>query len=264
MKSIYALFKVFGLVLATLTIYSVYIIGYGCLKLVGKPTKSWLNRILRYWGKTCARFLSISVKTLGEKPNPPFFLVSNHLSYVDIIVLFKELDTTFVAKSEVADWPVLGFIAKSIGIVFIERKNRMDISRVNREISDKVSSDRGLTLFPEGTTSPGAEILRLKPSLLEYPAKSKLGAHYCCLHYSIDSGKQSSHEIVSWWGDAPMHTHLFRLAKEKSITAEITFGQNTLHDSDRKRLAKKLHRKMSDQFKPMCQIGDTSYEPIQF
>lgn len=264
MKSLYALFKVFAVILSTLTIYSVYIVGYGCLRLIGKSTQSWLNRILRFWGKTCAWFLSISVETSGEKPDPPFFLVSNHLSYVDIIVLFKELNTTFVAKSEVADWPVLGFIAKSIGIVFIDRKNRMDISRVNREISAKVSSDRGLTLFPEGTTSPGAKILRLRPSLLEYPAKSELGAHYCCLHYSIDSGKQLAHEIVSWWGDTPLHTHLFRLAKETSITAEITFGQNILHDSDRKRLAEKLHQKMSDQFKPMCQIGDTSYEPIQF
>ena len=264
MKSLYALFKVFAVILSTLTIYSVYIVGYGCLRLIGKSTQSWLNRILRLWGKTCAWFLSISVETSGEKPDPPFFLVSNHLSYVDIIVLFKELNTTFVAKSEVADWPVLGFIAKSIGIVFIDRKNRMDISRVNREISAKVSSDRGLTLFPEGTTSPGAKILRLRPSLLEYPATSELGAHYCCLHYSIDSGKQLAHEIVSWWGDAPLHTHLFRLAKETSITAEITFGQNILHDSDRKRLAEKLHQKMSDQFKPMCQIGDTSYEPIQF
>jgi len=264
MKSFIAILKVLGVVSATLIIYSVYIIGYGCLRIFRKPAHAWLNSILKFWGKTSAKILSIKIRIKGTPPEPPFFLVSNHLSYVDIIVLFGTLETTFVAKSEIADWPVLGTIAKSIGIVFIDRRNKMDISRVNAEISSKVSDHRGLTLFPEGTTSPGAKILRFRPSLLQYPAQSKQGVHYCALHYDLPESKNSAHEVVCWWGGASLFTHLLNLAKEKYIIATITFGSNELHDKDRKILAKNLHEKVEGLFTPMCEEGETTYETVKF
>ncbi|REL38228.1 1-acyl-sn-glycerol-3-phosphate acyltransferase [Rhodohalobacter sp. SW132] len=264
MRSLFAIVKVSLVILATLTIYAGYIAGLGVLKLFRRQGDAWLNRILKLWGRSISRLLSIRVTVEGPIPSAPFFLVSNHLSYVDIIVLFRTLHTTFVAKAEIADWPVLGTIAKSVGIVFIDRKNKMDIARVNEEISGKVTDTRGLTLFPEGTTSPGEKLLRFRPSLLEYPSKSKLGVHYCVLHYSTCPNSDPAHETVCWWGDDPIHTHLYNLAKQKNINATITFGDNVLHDSDRKLLAEKLHNKMSAIFTPISSEVDTKYEPIQF
>jgi len=264
MRSFIAVCKVVCVIAATLLIYSGYIVGYFILRIFSRPSTEWLNRILRFWGRSAAFFLSIDVNVEGKKPEPPFFLVCNHLSYVDIIVLFSELNSTFVAKSEVANWPILGLIARSIGIVFIDRKNRMDIARVNKEISTTVSSKRGLTLFPEGTTSPGENVLRFRAPLLEYPAKSQLGVHCCALYYDIDSDKRSAHEIVCWWGDAPLHKHLFRLAKEKRIHATISFGDNTFHDNNRKKLADTLHEVVNNLFTPMCKSGSTEFEPLTF
>lgn len=263
MKSFIALLKVVSVVTATLIIYSVYLIGYGVLRVFRKPTHFWLNTILKFWGKVSAKILSIKVNVAGVKPKTPYFLVSNHLSYVDIIVLFKTLETTFVAKSEVADWPVIGTIARSIGIVFIDRKNKMDIRRVNTEISSKVSNHRGLTLFPEGTTSSGEKVLRFRPSLLQFPAQAKLGVHYCALHYELPASKNSAHNTVCWWGDSSMFSHLLNLAKETSIISTITFGSNEIYDKDRKILAKNLHEKVGGLFTPICKAGETTYETVK-
>jgi len=140
----------------------------------------------------------------------------------------------------------------------------MDIHRVNKEISSKVSEYRGLTLFPEGTTSPGASILRFRPSLLEFPAQSKLGVHYCSINYELPNSRKSAHEVVCWWGGKSMHKHLFELAKESLIVATISFGPNAILDSDRKNLAIKLHTNVSKLFKPMCKLEDTTYETVKF
>jgi len=113
MKTLFAIGKVGGVVLATVILYLIYIIGYGLLWCIRKKPYKWLNHILKFWGKTVAKILSITVKIEGEKPRPPFFLVSNHLSYVDIIVLFKTIETTFVSKLEVKDWPVVGTPSQS-------------------------------------------------------------------------------------------------------------------------------------------------------
>lgn len=264
MKTIYAYIKVCAVVAVTLGVYSVFITGYGVLRLFNKPVDHWRNNCLTTWGKLAAKSLSIQIKVEGETPEPPFFLVCNHLSYVDIIVLFSQLETTFVAKAEVAKWPVLGFIARTIGIVFINRKLRSDVTRVNQEISNSVTSHRGLTLFPEGTTSPGAEILPFRASLLEYPASSKLGAHYCALSYSTGPDDDSAYTTVSWWGDSQLNDHIIKLAKQSSIYATIRFGYDVIHENDRKKLSKKLHKKVSKIFIPMCNSSEVEFEPIQF
>lgn len=264
MRSIYAYCKILSVITVTLVIYSAFIIGYGLLRLFNKPVDKWRNKTLTTWGRWAAKTLSINVHVKGIIPDPPFFLVSNHLSYIDIIVLFSQLKTTFVAKSEVANWPVLGFISQTIGVVFIDRSRRTDVARVNGEISSSVTDHRGLTLFPEGTTSPGSEVLPFRASLLDYPASSELGANYCALWYSTENGSDRAYKVVNWWEDISLGTHITRLAKEKNIHATIAFGDSVIRENNRKFLSKKLQKKVSQLFKPMCSSEDTDFEPLQF
>lgn len=264
MRSIYAYCKIASVIAVTLGVYSVFILGYGLLRLFDKPVDDWRNKILTTWGKWAAKSLSVKIHVEGSIPEPPFFLVSNHLSYIDIIVLFSQLNTTFVAKSEVANWPVLGFIAQTIGVVFIDRKRRTDVARVNDEISNSVTHKRGLTLFPEGTTSPGSEILPFRASLLDFPARSDLGANFCALRYSTDDGNDRAYKVVNWWENISLNKHLSRLAKERIIHATISFGDNVIKENDRKVLSKKLHAKVSQLFKPMCSSNEADFKPIEF
>ena len=264
MRLLIAYCKVAAAIAVTLGVYAVFMMGYGLLRLFNRPIDEWRNSCLMTWGKWTAFTLSVETHVEGHPPEPPFFLVSNHLSYVDIIVLLSQLKTTFVAKAEVADWPVLGFIAKTIGIVFVDRNRRSDVHRVNEEIATAVTENRGLTLFPEGTTSPGSKVLRFRAGLLDFPARSELGAHYCALSYSIKNGDDRAYEIVSWWGVSPLNTHIIRLAKEQKIHATIAFGNNVIVEKDRKVLSTKLHSEVSGVFKPMCRESDIEFEPLQF
>ncbi len=265
MIRIKAAIKVIAVTLNTLLIYSVYAVGYLSIKLLKLNFEPWRNRCLTFWGKTSAWILSVNVKTKGDIPQPPFLLVSNHLSYVDIIILFSVLKTTFVAKLEVASWPVLGLISKTIGIVFIDRSRKKDVKRVNKVISEQINERQGITIFPEGTTSPGASVLRFRAPLLEHAAAECIEVSYCAINYKLMASNEPVFNTVCWWGDASMFDHLFNLAKQKNIKATITFGRAKETISDRKKLAKSLHKKVSAIFEPMCVTEETSeYKQIEF
>lgn len=216
------------------------------------------------WGRSTARILSIKIDVTGKPPEPPFFMVTNHLSYIDIIVLFATLKTTFVAKAEVSNWPVLGRIARSIGIIFIDRTRKRDVSRVNKEITHCINEWYGVTLFAEGTTSAGLKVLPFKASLLESPANTDIGVSYCAIRYSTGSGQPPAYNFVNWWKDVSMFEHLLDLAKLSAIQASITFGDQKIHENDRKILADKLHYHVNQLFKPMCDSSDVDTELLRY
>lgn len=98
MKKIKAVGKIIALIVFTLSSYAVYLVGYFFIRIAGKPTKSWRNLYTKNWARGSAFIMSVKIKTEGTPPEPPFFLVANHLSYLDILPLFVNLKCTFVAK----------------------------------------------------------------------------------------------------------------------------------------------------------------------
>src|SRR5262245_23612750 len=96
--------------------------------LVSKKAKySWRNFNFRTWARLTHVILRMQVQARGIPPRAPFFLVSNHLSYMDIVAFAAQLDCVFIAKSEVARWPVLGLLCRSMGTIFVDRNSRMDV-----------------------------------------------------------------------------------------------------------------------------------------
>jgi len=207
-------------------------------------TGAWRNICLNLWGKSVCKILSIRVEIVGEVPEPPFFLVSNHLSYVDIMIYFNTLKTTFVSKAEVKNWPIIGFMAKTLGIIFIDRRRKSDVARVNRSVADQITEYKGVVLFPEGTTSSGESLLPFKPSILEHPAKSKMPVHYAYITYETGPKDKDAEQTVCWWNDEPFGSHFFNFAANRSTVAKIHFGDETLQRDDRKELAAELYQKV--------------------
>lgn len=221
-------------------------------KLVGRNNLAWRTRMVKGWGRRMCAICKCRVTVHGTPPKPPFVLVCNHLSYIDIPVLLSLLDGVPIAKKEVRSWPILGYICKGVGVVFVDRTRRRDLVRVNEEIAAHVHGQQGIFFFPEGTSSMGADILPFKPSLLAFPASQGLPVSYASITYQTPGDDPPAHETICWWRDDDLFFwHAMRFLGVKTFDACVSFGSEPVLNADRKELADALWHRMKEQFVPV-------------
>jgi 1-acyl-sn-glycerol-3-phosphate acyltransferase len=194
----------------------------------------WLQRI-------CRRVICIfrlEIQSVGTIPSDGL-LVSNHVSYLDILVLSSLTPAVFVAKREVKSWPVMGLLARLGGTVFIDRQRRTHVGEVNDEIQNALADGALVVVFPEGTSSDGQTILPFKSSLLEPATQPKRPLTVGCIGYTLADGDAGAE--VCYWGDAVFFPHLLNLLSKRSVRASVRFASVELHSTDRKELAQQLH-----------------------
>jgi 1-acyl-sn-glycerol-3-phosphate acyltransferase len=219
-----------------------------------KQLIKWRNLLVRAWARIVVELLGIKINIKGAPPKPPFYLVANHLSYIDIVLLFTQVNCAFVAKAELQNWPVFGFLMKAVNTLFIDRNSKKDIPRVNARIEKAMRESDGIAIFPEGTSSKGSEVLPFKPALLEFAAQNGLSVSYATIHYSTAKPDPPAYFSVCWWGDMTFVDHFIDLLKLKRIRATVQFGRNTIRGNDRKALANELWHRVNRQFVPTAQM----------
>ncbi len=165
-------------------------------------------------------------------------LVSNHLSYLDIVLIGSVTPAVFVSKADVRGWPLFGWLATISGTVFIERERRTHVGAVNREIETALAEDALVVVFPEGTSSDGADVLPFRASLLEPALRGGHEISTAWLHYELPDG--DAKQEVCYWGDHTFFTHLLNLLGRKSIRATLHFGKFQRTTDNRKELAEQL------------------------
>src|SRR6266516_123787 len=118
---------------------------------------TWLHR----WSRFACRVMGIRVTTRGSMPLSGL-LVSNHLSYLDVLVLSSIRPCVFVAKRDVSAWPLFGWLARAAGTIFVDREHRLSSSAVVDLVRATLASGSVVVLFPEGTSSDGSTVLPFK------------------------------------------------------------------------------------------------------
>ena len=171
-------------------------------------------------------------------------IVSNHLSYLDILVLCSIAPTVFVSKADVRNWPVFGWLASLAGTVFIERERRTHVGAVNREIESALADGVPVVIFPEGTSSDGQTILPFRSSLLEPVAGAPHAITTCWIQYTLGDG--DVRQEVCYWGDHSFFPHLLNLLDKRKISARVCFGKFDRATEDRKELAKQLQTAVTE------------------
>ncbi len=192
----------------------------------------------------CARALprfGVQLSWLGDPPARGL-LVSNHLTYLDILSFSAALPCVFVSKAEVAQWPIIGRFAEQAGTIFVRRDKKGDGSRANSSIAECLRNAVRVVLFPEGTTTNGEQVLRFHPTMLQPAIEAGEIVTPCAIHYHLDDGV--AEREVCWWGNAPLGPHLINLLGKRAIKATIIFGESLAATGDRKTLGLELRARV--------------------
>ena len=199
----------------------------------------------------CA-LIGVRIREVGRRSTAsPALILSNHVSWLDICVISALAPVVFVAKSEVARWPVFGWLARLQRTIFINRQARHQTGAATREIAGRLLGGDAVVLFAEGTSSDGIRVLPFRSSLV--------GA----VHHALGNGTRHTHvtvqpmslayvgfggvpmgrglrERVAWYGDADLVPHLLRVLSSGAVDVTVSWGEATAYDmsADRKAIAR--------------------------
>ena len=194
------------------------------------------------WSRLMIGILGGRTEVHGTPPRAPFFLVSNHLSYLDILALAQVAPTVFVSKSEVASWPVIGWLTRLADTRYIRRAKKSDIPKTNAAIANTYARGDSVALFPEGTSSESDFVLPVRPPLLEVAASNRIPVSVAALFFETENGDPHAHRAICYYGDMVFASHVWRLLHLRGFTITIRFADDTVYAEDRKALALKVQR----------------------
>jgi 1-acyl-sn-glycerol-3-phosphate acyltransferase len=210
----------------------------------------------RYYRLLCA-MLRVRVQVVGEPArDEAVLIVGNHASWLDIPVIGSVAQVTFVAKREVANWPLIGSAAKAAGTIFIDRTRRQQTANANAEIANQLVAGRPVMLFAEGTSSDGNRVLQFRSALfgavkdaLLIAPDTQLWVQPMSICYMRQHGLplgRHHRPLVAWYGDLDFLPHLTDFLTHGAIDVVVTFGEPIPYggDVDRKAMVKTLEHKV--------------------
>ena len=175
-------------------------------------------------------------------------LVSNHLSYLDVIVIGALHPCAFLSKAEVRSWPAIGWAARAAGTLFVRRESRADIARAADSISRLIESGGSVMVFPEGTSTDGSRVLPFHPGVFDSVAGSAAFITPIRIAYRLRDGDPA--EDVCYWRDMTFVPHFLRLLSKERVIAKVRIGKPVPALDDRKSLARSVHAAVVDLAKP--------------
>ena len=214
------------------------LVGYLFLTLLLMPVQALFvalgtrmaERFPIVYHKICCRLMGIDIVTVGTMSrNRPTLFVSNHTSYIDITVFGALIPGSFVAKAEVAQWPLYGWLAKLQRTVFVDRKrNTAHLQR--DQLQQRLAAGDNLILFPEGTSNDGNRVLPFRSALLSVAEASSPEAPLVIQPVSVAyvalNGIPMGHglrPLVAWYGDMTLGPHLWQFSRLGKVTAVVEF-----------------------------------------
>ena len=224
------------------------------------PGRAKVRFARAYWLVLC-RLLGLRVRVIGAHPartaaGRPVLFVSNHSSWLDILVLGGRLHGCFVAKREVARWPIISLVARLGRTVFVQR-TRGSTARECHDMRLRLRAGDNLILFPEGTTSDGSRVMPFRSAFLSVaelavtqdglpPLVQPVSVVYDRLAY-LPAGR-AQRPLFAWYGDMEFGSHFWRLAQHRGLRASMLLHAplDPRHFADRKALTQAAFAAVAD------------------
>lgn len=218
------------------------------------------GRIPRLWHRMVVRLLGIRLHVRGDlAKSRPLLIVSNHISWTDIIILGSLAELHFISKIEVASWPIFGTLARLQRSVFIERTARRKSGDQASEIARRIADGDPMVLFAEGTTGDGNILLPFKSTLFGAAQMALADSDEAvtiqpvALAYTRLQGLpmgRAHRPHAAWTGDTDLAPHLVALLREGAMDVEVHFGTpiEFRAGADRKRIARDVEAEIRAMF----------------
>ena len=207
------------------------------------------RRIPQLYHRMVCALVGVKINVVGKRAeNMPLMIVSNHVSWLDISVITASAPVVFIAKQEVAGWPIFGLLAKLQRTVFVNRNQRQKTADVNAEIARRLSGGDPVVLFGEGTSSDGNRVLEFRSALIgatrEAVAQAQHGQRVWIQPLSIaytgllglPLGRQHR-PLIAWYGDFDLVPHLAGVLRRGSVDVTLTWGAPIAVDENSNRKA---------------------------
>ncbi len=193
----------------------------------------WIHR----WSRRIVSVLGFQCTVEGWIPRGGA-VVSNHLSYLDILLYSSVRPFVMVAKTEVRGWPLMGWITSRAGTVYVERGGGpKSWPGVNAAMAEAYRSGLPVLFFPEGTTTDGAGVLPFRRGLFHSVLNNWVPLRTSALHYTLEANALNCGatvgEDVCWWGEMGFAPHVFRVLGLRGLSAHVRFGDEVLERADR-------------------------------
>ncbi len=200
----------------------------------GEQVQRWAHRMLG--------ILGIELVVLGTPPaHGPVLLVSNHLSWLDILTLHAARHVRFVSKAEVRHWPLIGALATGAGTLYIERERRRDAMRVVHHMTEALRAGDLVAVFPEGTTSDGETLLPFHANLLQAAISAGAPVQPAALRFA-DAATGHNSMAARYIDDDNLLSSFWRTLCAPPMRAIVCFGEpQSAHGRDRRAWARSLH-----------------------
>jgi lyso-ornithine lipid O-acyltransferase len=174
--------------------------------------------------------LGIRLKITGKPPERGL-LVSNHLSYLEVLVFGAALPCYLVSKAEIAKWPFFGPLARAGGTLFVDRGSRASAVAVTNEIAERLKGPVPVLFFPEGTSTDGAQLLRFHSRLFTPAVDAGALVTASAVRYVPKDGIPERN--LCWFGDDAFLPHVLKVLGGPNFSAEIQFGEPRIYTSRR-------------------------------
>lgn len=192
------------------------------------------------WSRKMLSILSISLREHGApgKIAERSMLVLNHVSWLDMFVINARHPATFLAKSEIRDWPLVGPLCTGAGTLYIERGKRAGAARAKQAISDAIERGVLVAFFPEGTTTYGRSLGRFHPALFQPALDAAAALQPVALRYLDAAGAHS--DAAPYAGESSLIESVWAVVSERHIIAEVrVLDSLSTHGQTRRSLAER-------------------------
>jgi len=186
-----------------------------------KRAHRWRMRLMRWWSHGVCRILDVRISVCGQINPAPTLYVANHVSWLDIPCLHAVAEAGFVAKQDVAGWPIIGRMARRAGTLFIKRGESNAAALAAEQMTWALMRAHSMIIFPEGTTTDGRRVNPFHARLYQPAIRTHTPVQSVAIQYVHADGV---HPAAPFINDDNLVRHLWCLLREEDIQVRLTFG----------------------------------------